>query len=527
MSELSHAEHVRDLALVIFDRTQPAHKLGEPERHLLEIAALMHDLPPAKGKKDRLKAALDMLRSQTQDDLPSETSEPGAISQDGGELAALIILSSGKKLPHNDLAVLVPEAVRLEVLQILAALLHIAAGLDDSRSQTTHILPLDETLRPAASPGGLWLVVDGPSAVADAEVARHNTRLWEKAGFAPLVIVAASVSSKTLRRYPPLPQPLERMGIRPEDTMSEAGRKVWLYQFAEMLRNEEGTRQGEDIEALHDMRVATRRMRAAFEVFGDFYQPAVLKPHLRGLRQAGRALGQVRDLDVFMEKADHYLQTLPKGSQHDLDPLLVVWHERREQARAEMLAHLDSEAYQAFKWEFNRFLQTPDEGELQQDAQIPSPALVREVAPVLVYERLAAVRAYDRVVRNASVIQLHALRIEFKKFRYTLEFFREVLGDETKAVINDLKAIQDHLGDLNDAEVATTILRQFLDQWFPQTEAGAAPTAFAHQDPQGIVTYLAARFGERHTLISTFNQVWTHFNRDELRRNLALSVSVL
>ncbi len=50
--------------------------------------------------------------------------------------------------------------------------------------------------------------------------------------------------------------------------MSEAGRKTFRFHFRRMVYNEPGTRLGEDIEAMHDMRVATRRMRAAFRVFG-------------------------------------------------------------------------------------------------------------------------------------------------------------------------------------------------------------------------------------------------------------------
>jgi CHAD domain-containing protein len=76
------------------------------------------------------------------------------------------------------------------------------------------------------------------------------------------------------------------------------------------------------------------------------------------------------------------------------------------------------------------------------------------LAPLLIYTRLASVRAFNAILPDASIEQLHGLRIEFKKLRYTIEFFREVLGEEARAVIDDLKALQDHLGDLNDAQGA-------------------------------------------------------------------------
>jgi len=317
---------------------------------------------------------------------------------------------------------------------------------------------------------------------------------------------------------------LKKPGIEPGDMLAEAGRKVLRYHFAQMLLHEEGTRAGEDIEELHDMRVATRRMRAAVEVFGDAFKPKALRPHLKGLRATGRALGHVRDLDVFMEKAQHYLATLPEDERSGLDPLLASWQTERQATRAEMLAYLDSDKYQKFKDDFYTFLSTAGAGARTLAANLFTPQRVCEVAPVLIYTRLATVRTFDHILDTASIDQLHALRIEFKKLRYTVEFFREVLGPEAKMVIDDIKQLQDHLGDLNDAQVATEILRAFLTQWDQQQ---AQQAVSERQSPEAIMAYLTYRYNERHQLMITFQQAWEHFTRPEFRHNLALAVSVL
>ena len=90
----------------------------------------------------------------------------------------------------------------------------------------------------------------------------------------------------------------------PDEAMSEAGRKAMYTHFLKMLANEAGTRLGEDIEALHDMRVSTRRMRAAYRIFADYYDPKIFAPFNKGLRRTGAMLGAVRDLDVLLEKAE-------------------------------------------------------------------------------------------------------------------------------------------------------------------------------------------------------------------------------
>ena len=322
----------------------------------------------------------------------------------------------------------------------------------------------------------------------------------------------------------PFPQPMAAAGIQPDDSMAEAGRKTMRFLFAEMLIHEPGTRLGQDPEQLHDMRVATRRLRAAFVVFEQAFNPKVIKSHVKGLRLTGRALGHARDMDVIIEKAVHYLDGLPPDERPGTQPLIDYWQDERTQARADMLAHLNSQKYSNFLHKFNIFVNTPGLGALPVREEPPTPHRVREVAPALIYSRLEAVRAYETILANATIAQLHALRIECKRFRYTVEFFREVLGEQTKAILNQLKGLQDHLGNLHDADVACQIVRQFLTEW--DARQTALPLA-TRQNPQPIVTYLAQQSAELHRLMVSFPQTWANFNRPEFRMDLALAVAAL
>jgi CHAD domain-containing protein len=227
---------------------------------------------------------------------------------------------------------------------------------------------------------------------------------------------------------------------------------------------------------------------------------------------------------VFIDKARRYQASLPEGQQSDLEPLLVAWGQEREDARQEMSAYLRSARYLAFKQKFYEFVSTPGEGALLRSDPMPVPYLVREAAPVLIYNRLAAVRGFDTILELASLDQFHALRIEFKKLRYTLEYFREVLGGETKSIISEIKGLQDHLGDLNDARVAAELLRDFLPRW--DAIQAALPVA-ERRGPEPILGYLASRYAERQRLMLSFKDAWRRFNRPELREKLAMAVGVL
>jgi len=334
-----------------------------------------------------------------------------------------------------------------------------------------------------------------------------------------------SPSSEATPAAAPLPPLPAKPGVLPDDAMSEAGRKVLAFHWAHMLSHEQGTRLGEDIEELHDMRVATRRMRAAFRVFAPHFRRKIVAPFVKELRRLGRALGAVRDLDVFMEKAERYLRELPESEQGSLDPLLAPWQAHRAAARDDMTAYLDSEAYRAFAASFAAFLSTPGEGAkpLSADAG-PTPRLVREVAPVIIYQRLGELRSFETSVAAASVTQLHALRICCKHLRYTLEFFAEVLGPEAKGVIKQIVALQDHLGALQDAVVASDLLRAFLNEWAERQKTEPTVQRVAIH---GVTNYLAAKQAEMYQLLEAFPVPWARLNDPAVRRDLAAAVASL
>ncbi len=322
----------------------------------------------------------------------------------------------------------------------------------------------------------------------------------------------------------PYPELREKIGIQPGDPMAEAGRKIWSYYFAQMISHEEGTLLGEDLDELHDMRVATRRMRTAFDIFNPAFEAKTMKRHLKGLRTIGRVLGQVRDMDVLLESALAYQGKLKENDQPGLEPLIADWSATIAKQRTKMTEHMQSKEYQDFKHMFNRFLQAADPIEPTDRFAEAKGALLRDTVPVLVYSRYATVRAYEGIVYTASITQLHALRIEFKKFRYTLEYFREILGEGIGAAINEIRQLQDHLGELHDADVGCQLVRSFLKQW---DDKQALKPILERVNPEPIVTYLAYLHDERYRLTSSFPVLWRKFSRPEFRQRIAQAISQL
>ncbi|MFQ5575639.1 MAG: CHAD domain-containing protein [Anaerolineae bacterium] len=301
-----------------------------------------------------------------------------------------------------------------------------------------------------------------------------------------------------------------------DDTMADAARHILRFHFERMLFYEAGTRLGEDIEALHDMRVATRRMRAALRVFGDYLDAKQVRPFRKGLRRTGRALGLVRDLDVFWEKTQQFLNDHPVEPQPDLRPLEEAWAAQHAAHRTTMLAYLDGPRYSKFKTKFTTFLRRPGAGARPVLAKngTPRPHRLRHTMPVILRRHWAAVQAYDEWIAgpDASAACLHRLRIECKQFRYALEFFQSALGPEAKDMIRHIKVIQNHLGALQDAVVAVELVRNFLRRGtFEQTKPKGDASPPPPPDAPGVEAYLAARLAEQQRLQNTFPETWQAF----------------
>lgn len=498
-------EYVRELALILFDHTKPLHELDEPCRELLAIAAEYQDASIPRGRKKAVKAAKALIEETASNDLSENEKDL---------LAAIVAMESGD-LKRKHITALGLDPIQEREALTLISILRIATGLNESKSGQTNIQQIE------VNRDKMWIVVDGPEATIDATVAQHNASLWEKVGY-PRVRVLESSEAK--REILPYPEPMETPGLVPEEPMSEAGRKILRYHFANMLAHEAGTILGEEIEELHKMRVATRRMRAAFVVFEDAYEPQVVKEYLRGLRKTGRALGRVRDMDVMLNKANAYRDELPESERQGMDPLLLDWSNARDEARLELFNYLESDAYRTFKRKFNIFLGTPGAAAQPIPKNHPVANRVLELAPVMIYDCLAAVRAYEPWLEDATIELMHALRIEMKRLRYTVEFFREVLGPEAENLIEMMKTMQDHLGDLNDAQIAAQLTGQFLNRWDLDQEA--LPIS-ERRNPETIVTYMASRHAEVNRLTHSFKEVWENFNNKEMRQALAISLSIL
>jgi CHAD domain-containing protein len=307
------------------------------------------------------------------------------------------------------------------------------------------------------------------------------------------------------------------IGVLPDDSLPEAARKVIKYHFARMRAKERGTRDGSNLEDLHDMRVATRRLRAAWRIFDDAFKPGKTRKLRRRLRVLADRLGAVRDLDVLIDGLESYRLGLDPDQQPGLEPLLALWRRQRSSDRDLLIGELDSGRYAEFLEEMKDFL----EAGANEAANVASPTLphrIRDRVPSQIWAAYEAVRAFELVLPWADVETLHQLRIATKWLRYDLEFFGETLGPDSARLLERVVALQDFLGCLHDADVASKLARDVL-----VARAGE----LSRPETEAIGAYLHSRERELARRRRALGPVWRAVAGAPFRRALGRATAAL
>ena len=305
---------------------------------------------------------------------------------------------------------------------------------------------------------------------------------------------------------------VQERAIVATDHAAEAGRRVLRLQLLRMKRHEAGSRTGEDIESVHKMRVAVRRMRSLLELAGAFYQRKTVAENQKGLRKIARALGAVRDLDVLILDLQQFGATLSPDAREPLRTLIGRLDRRRQKRRQRLNAYLDSKGYGRSLRQLEKF--ATKEGRRARRLRRPQdPHELRHVLPLLLHRRLACVRAYDIVLPAPDDKRLHSLRVECKRLRYAVEFFAPVLGSTADDFLALVVSLQETLGRLNDIGVFVERLKR-LDKLSPKQTAI-------------LDDYFARRDEERILLRATFYDQWARFNTRALQRKFSDALLVL
>jgi adenylate cyclase len=280
-------------------------------------------------------------------------------------------------------------------------------------------------------------------------------QLAQRQALPPLLLSKAERGYRLFLDTPSLPVRASAVAIDDAGTPLAAFRLIALNCLAHLQLNREGALASDDPEYVHQMRVATRRLRAALRMFGPVLPEGFDEQLVPPLRVLMSALGQARDLDVLMsEIVAPVVAALPdEPCLTDLASAITI---RRYAARAAIRAALRQPGHGQLLLRADSLLQAPPfigapaDGEAQSLLQFADRRLRRLLKKIL---ELAAAARVDQPPT------LHRLRIAIKRLRYAIEFFGAMLPAKAGAnTVKRLAGLQEELGQLNDLANAGTLL---------------------------------------------------------------------
>ncbi len=288
---------------------------------------------------------------------------------------------------------------------------------------------------------------------ADDEILRSALGRLRKEGAEPSTPLPKHV--RALQPRSTLPPDVSAVEIERDATVTQMVRASLSESASRLIRSDPVVRLDEDPEGVHQARVATRRLRSDLRTFRALLDPD-WDADLRGeLGWLGDELGPVRDLDVLGQRLRAHVITLPDGDAASAPKLLERLRVQRDEARAGLLSAMREERYAAL---LDRVVAASSEpAVLPEFADRPARELVGELMAGPWNHLQKACEALG----PASVDgELHEARIRAKRARYASEALASVAPKRARRFAKRAAALQDVLGQHQDAVVAAAWLRE-------------------------------------------------------------------
>jgi len=282
-----------------------------------------------------------------------------------------------------------------------------------------------------------------------------------------------------------------------------------------------------DIEGVHSMRVASRRLRSALS---DFQPHLVRRVSRKRLKRIADALGAVRDEDVAIVRLEELTVELDGQIADGIHRLLDERRRKREQARAELQESINEAAVAKLSDKLGASIERAagrdDSGAGVTGGSVEPPAGLsfRQAGREIIRERFTELEELGAsLYRPRAVKQLHRMRIAAKRLRYAVELFTPCWGGHLEEFSKEVERLQKSLGELHD-----------LDEWIAALGArlqacdgsrGDKTSADSSALTQEALVWLLARFAkDRARHYASALARWQEWRATDFGRRLAAAL---
>lgn len=264
-----------------------------------------------------------------------------------------------------------------------------------------------------------------------------------------------------------------------------------------------------DSEFLHDFRVCFRSMRSVLAQVRGALPPATSENLKRAFADLGKRSNRLRDLDVYLLEEPRYKCMVPDYLTADLDSLFAHLRAQRREALRKLRRYLRSKAY-AQRLEHIGELVTTARDQAIEDWDDAGREAIIDVARRRLRTQFRKVRRTGRALRHDSEDEaVHALRIQCKKLRYSLELFAPLCDPKRlRELLRVMKKLQTTLGKFNDS----CVQQAFLLEYRADTEQDGAMMYLA------IGALLANLHREQCATRKRIADLFEHFDTQATRR---------
>jgi CHAD domain-containing protein len=275
---------------------------------------------------------------------------------------------------------------------------------------------------------------------------------------------------------------------------SQAARII-LAQLSKMISHEKGTLRGDDIECLHCMRIASRRLRARIQDFRVLFGGRSYRRIQKQVRAITRRLGTARDLDVF----EAYLKSIPRNDSGLIEPvaaLLLRVHAQQATSRREIGKFFGRVRRRGIVRKIRGYFQKHRHGPMNKSVLR---AHMRSFSRQVIEPRWNTLKVYrsNRFTGSDGAAELHRMRILAKKLRYSMEIFKIYYGEDYARLILEVRKVQDDAGRVHDLEIYEQRIRKLV-----KSESLDAVSCI------GLLDYCGR---ERAESFSEFQRTWRAF----------------
>jgi triphosphatase len=239
-----------------------------------------------------------------------------------------------------------------------------------------------------------------------------------------------------------------------QDPAAKVIRQVLLARMKQMCALRDLALDWNDPEGVHDMRVASRRLRSALSDFRPYLRKGSIP--ISRLKAIAQSLGAVRDEDVVIAALDELRSKADEKVGKGIETIAEEHHRQRRQARSVLEHLIRASAIAELRDDFRARLRTatkiPEDQAAGEGAnQVPT---FSQVGAKIIGDRLKQLSdAGDCVYRPLRTKQLHRMRILAKRLRYAVELFVPCWGDDFKKAAEEIAGFQTSLGELHDCDV--------------------------------------------------------------------------